>query len=250
VIRRRLMIVTLVALPISAVACGGGTNAASPRPSRPLPSSPGDAVIRPGDFTATVDNPWFPLAPGTTLTYKGTKDGKPTTEKMVVTGAITTIDGVPCATVHDDLYEAGRLEERTTDWYTQDRQSNVWYFGEATAELDAKGRVTSTEGSWQAGKGGARPGIFMPARPAVGQSFRQEYLKGHAEDHFQVLRLGAPVHVPAVSSDQALLTKEWTPVEPGVIDHKYYVRGIGTVLEQSAAGPKETNTLVSFTKGP
>ncbi|MGH3375676.1 MAG: hypothetical protein ACRDP6_13135 [Actinoallomurus sp.] len=249
-IRRRLQMVALAALPIFAVACGGGTEATAPRAAQPPPSPPASApTIRPADFIAKVDNPWFPLTPGTTLTYKGVKDGKPTVDKVVVTDRTTVVDGVPSVALRDNLYEGGNLEERTTDWYAQDRQGNVWYFGEETAELDPKGHVTSTEGSWQAGKDGAQPGIFMPAHPTVGQTGRQEYLNGHAEDHFQILRFDAAVQVPAVSSDKALLTKEWTPIEPSVIDHKYYVRGIGTVLEQSVTGPKETNALVSVTRG-
>ena len=147
------------------------------------------------------------------------------------------------------IFLSGRLEERTIDWYTQDRQGNVWYFGESTAELDKKGHVTSTEGTWQAGREGARPGIYMPAHPKVGQTGRQEYYKKHAEDHFQVVRLHANVRAPYVTSKNALLTKEWTPLEPGVIDHKFYVRGIGTVLEQTVKGGDERNALVSVRRG-
>jgi hypothetical protein len=165
---------------------------------------------------------------------------------VTVTRKTKTIQGVRCTVVHDDLFVEGRLAERTSDWYAQDRDGNVWYFGESTAELDEAGKVTSTEGSWQAGSDGAKAGIFMPARPEVGKSFRQEYYKGQAEDHFQVLSLGASVRVPFVASKQALLTKEWTPLEPGVIDHKYYVRGIGTVKEQTIKGGDERNLLVSL----
>src|SRR5205814_656697 len=138
---------------------------------------------------------------------------------------------------------------RTTDWYAQDRAGNVWYFGEATAELDAHGRVTSTEGSWRAGVNGARAGLFMPAHPRVGQRFRQEYFKGHAEDHFAVLSLAATARTPAASSRHALLTKEWTPLEPGVLDHKLYVRGIGLVKEQSVKGGNERAELVAIRRG-
>ena len=109
--------------------------------------------------------------------------------------------------------------------------------------------MKTTEGSWLAGVNGAKPGIFMSAVPEVGQSARQEFLKGQAEDHFQVLRLGVAVHVPYGSSQQALLTKEWTPLEPGVLDHKFYLRGVGTVLEQTVKGGQERNELVSFTRG-
>ena len=186
-------------------------------------------------FTARVDNPWFPLQPGTTFVYTGTKDGKPSRDLLTVTHRTATIDGVPCAVLDDRLYLTGHLEERTTDWYTQDSHGNVWYYGEQTAELDAAGHVTSTQGSWQAGVHGAKPGIFMPAHPHVGQSARQEYFKGQAEDHFQVIGLAA---------SQVLLTEEWTPLEPAVLDHKLYVRGIGMVLEQSVKGPLERGELV------
>jgi hypothetical protein len=202
-----------------------------------------------GGFSARVDNPWFPLTPGSTYVYEGGKDGRPSRDVVTVTRRTRIVDGAPCVAVRDRLYLRGVLEERTTDWYSQDAAGNVWYFGEATAELDAKGHVKSTSGSWEAGKNGAKPGIFMFAHPRVGQSARQEYLAGQAEDHFQVLRLDAAVSVPYVRSRHALLTKEWTPLEPGTIDHKLYVRGIGTVLEQTVKGGDERNALVSFTRG-
>jgi hypothetical protein len=199
-------------------------------------------------FSARVDNPWFPLKPGMTFVYRGVKDGKSSRDVVRVLAATKTIDGAPCVSVSDRLFVRGRVEERTTDWYTQDDRGNVWYFGEATAELDHTGRVTSTEGSWLAGRDGAKPGIFMPAHPRVGESHRQEYLRGHAEDRFQILSLRTTVRTPAVRSTHALLTKETTPLEPGVVDHKYYVRGIGTVLEQTVRGGNERNTLVSFSR--
>jgi hypothetical protein len=107
---------------------------------------------------------------------------------------------VTTTAVSDRLYLGGKLEEVTTDWYAQDRSVNVWYFGEDTKELDSHGRVKSTEGTWQAGVNGAQPGIYMPARPRVGQSGRQEFYKGHAEDHFKVVALGVSVNVPWGSS--------------------------------------------------
>jgi hypothetical protein len=226
---RALVIGTLALLAFSAA----GAGAAGPSTS---------------GFSSHVDNPWFPLKPGTVYTYRGTKDGKRSVDIVVVTSRVKTIQGAPCISVDDKLFLAGRLEERTTDWYTQDRQGNVWYFGEATAELDRNGRVTSTEGTWQAGKNGAIAGIYMPAHPRVGQSGRQEFYKGHAEDHFRVLDLHAKVKVPRAASNRALLIEEWTPLEPGVLDHKLYVHGIGTVLEQSVKGPNERNELVSVVR--
>jgi hypothetical protein len=197
-------------------------------------------------FTANVTNPWFPLRPGSVYVYRGVKDGEPSREVMTVTHRTKMIAGATCVVVSDLLYLRGKLEERATDWYTQDPRGNVGYFGERTAELDEHGHVKNTSGSWQAGVDGAIPGVFMFGHPSVGKSARQEYLKGQAEDHFQVLKIGASVQVPYRSFGSTLLTKESTPLEPGVIDHKFYARGIGTVLEVTAKGPLERNELVSF----
>jgi hypothetical protein len=196
----------------------------------------GGVRIDPANFVGRIDNPWYPLHPGTTYVYRGVKDGKRSREVLTVTARKKTITGVRCVVVSDNLYVEGRLAERTADWYAQDRKGNVWYFGEATAELDRRGRVATREGSWQAGIDGARPGIVMPARPRVGQALRQEYYRGHAEDHFKVVSLSARVSVPYVSSRHALLTREWSPLEPGVIDRKYYVRGVGNVVDEAATG--------------
>ena len=229
---------TMIVLGVLFVLGTNGVAASAPA------SGPG-----PGNFVGRVDNPWFPLAPGTTFVYRGVKDGKSASDVFTVTHATKTIQGVRCTAVRDRLYLAGRLEERTTDWYAQDRRGNVWYFGESTAEFDRAGRVTSTEGSWQAGRDGAQAGIYMTARPTVGQARRQEYYKGHAEDHFQVLSLSTNVRVPYVASKHALLTKEWTPLEPGTLDHKVYVRGIGMVKEQTVKGGDERAVLVSLRRG-
>jgi hypothetical protein len=210
-------------------------------------SAPATTAARPpSDFARAVDNPWFPLRPGAVFVYRGVKDGKPSRDVVRVTGSVRLIQSVRCTAVSDRLYVGGLLAERTTDWYAQDRAGTVWYFGEATEELDRSGRVKSREGSWLAGRDGARAGVFMPAHPKIGQIFRQEYLKGHAEDHFAILSLRASVSTPAVTSKRALLTKEWTPIEPGVLDHKLYVRGVGLVDERTVKGGDERNTLVSW----
>jgi hypothetical protein len=222
----------LIFLTLALIAAGCGSSAHS--------------QDKPARFTAHVTNPWYPLLAGSTWVYRGVKDGEPSREVMRVTHRTRTIQGAPCVVVSDLLYLHGRLEERTEDYYTQDAQGRVWYFGENTAELDRQGHVKNTSGSWLAGVHGAKPGIFMFTHPKPGQSARQEYYKGEAEDHFQVLRLGSSVRVPFITTKHALLTKEWTPLEPGVIDHKFYVRGIGTVLERTAKGPLERNELVSF----
>ena len=129
-----------------------------------------------------MDNAWFPLPAGAKWTYRGEKDGIASHEVVTVTGETKTIQGVRCTLVHDVLDQKGHVAERTNNYYAQDTDGTVWYFGEDTAELNAKGEVTSTEGTWQSGKNGAHAGIFMTANPQVGESYRQEYLKGEAED--------------------------------------------------------------------
>jgi hypothetical protein len=198
-------------------------------------------------FTAKVSNPWFPLLKGMRWEYSGVKDGRSLRDVVRVTGRVRRIAGVPCAEISDRTWLDGKLAERTTDWYTQDRHGAVWYYGERTAELDRHGKVTSREGSWTAGVDGARPGIFMPAHPRVGQSFEQEHYAGHAQDHFRVVSRHASVRVPyATYRGRALRTREWTPLEPGVRDGKWYIKGIGEVREAALKGPVEHAELVAF----
>jgi hypothetical protein len=205
------------------------------------------AAPDPAGFTTIVDNPWYPLRPGTVLRYRGVKDGKRTTNVVTVTRRTKLIAGVRCVVVSDRLFAAGKLAEETTDWFAQDRGGTVWYFGENTRELDRRGHTISTEGTWRAGVKGAREGVIMPAHPHVGDAFAQEHFPGHAEDHFKVVSLRSSVTVPYGNfRRRAMLTREWTPLEPGVIDHKYYVRGIGEVEEVTAKGPRELGKLVSI----
>jgi hypothetical protein len=231
-----------------AAAVGVSVPAASAAKRLPIP--------KPSQFgknSSVVTNPWFPLPRGSVYVYDGQKDGKTARDVMTVTPKVKTITGIRAAVINDRLFLNGRLAERTTDWYAQDKRGTVWYLGEKTAELNAHGKVTSTEGSFLNGRKGAKGGIFMPSRPAVGQSFQQEAFKGQAEDRFRILSMATSVTTPAVSSQAAMLTEETTRLEPGVVDHKYYVQGIGTVMEQQVAGAPaaqaESTQLVSFQAG-
>ncbi|HKE99791.1 MAG TPA: hypothetical protein VKG45_12760 [Actinomycetes bacterium] len=246
---RRLGSVTgVVALVVAAAwvapaAAGGGSSCPLPRfgPGRNY-----HPHINPASFTPNVTNKLFPLTPGKTLVYTGTKDGKKALNLVATTARTRKIDGVTTRVVEDRLYLNNVLEERTSDYYAQDRCGNVWYFGEDTAELDRHGKIVSTEGSFHAGVDGAQPGVFMQAHPQVGRRFRQEWYRGHAEDVFKVIRRSAPVTVPFGSFRHALRTAETTALEPGVLDNKYYVRGIGEVAEVSVKGPREALRLVEI----
>ncbi len=193
-----------------------------------------------------VDNEWFPLRPGTRLVYRGNDEGVPATDIFIVTYKTKVVDGVVCRQVFDRVVKHGKVRERTMDWYAQTKHGTVWYFGERTATLDRNGHVTSREGSFQSGRNGAEAGIFMPAHVRVGYAATQEFYPGHAQDHFRILSLQAPAVSPAVTTHHALLSKEQTPLEPGVVDHKKYVRDIGTVSENTVRGGHETYRLVAI----
>jgi hypothetical protein len=256
-IRHRFAL-ALAAGAVMAVAALGGAGQAGAAPgsqgSQTIKSGAGPGwpkTLHPSDFVARVDNPWFPLKPGSRWHYRGVEGPAHSrfTDNMRVTHRAKKIQGVAVTVVHDVVLKHGKQREVTNDFYAQDRHGNVWYFGENTKELDRHGHVTSREGSFKAGRDGARPGVLFPGDPRVGQKARQEYYKGHAEDAFKVLELNASVSTPYVSSRHAVRTKEWSPLEPHVIDNKYYVRGVGDVKEITVKGPTERLHLVSFHRG-
>ena len=195
-----------------------------------------------------VTNRFFPLPPGTTYHYVGQTDGIPTSDDMEVTHQKKIILGVSCTVVHDVAYTNGVLSEDTFDWYAQDTEGNVWYFGEDTKELDANGNVISTEGSWEAGVNGALPGIIMEANPHVGDKYQQEFAAGVAEDKAQVLSVNESACVAYGCFDDLLETKEWSALEKGVTEHKFYAAGVGNILADVVKGGDEHSELVSITK--
>ncbi len=200
--------------------------------------------IHPADFGPNVTNPYLPLRPGKTYVYAGTKDGKTAIDIFAPSHKTRLIDGVRTRVVNDRLLLNGVLEERTSDYYAQDRCGNVWYFGEDTATLDRSGHVVSREGSFHAGVNGAQPGVFMQAHPQLGRLFRQEWSQGNAEDQFKTIAKNASVQVPAGTFHHALRTEETTALEPGVVDNKLYVKGVGEVVEVAVKGPVEKLVLV------
>jgi len=247
---RAALALAVGAAALTTALAGTSSSASS---SCPMQSGAGKHVhrkcLKPSDFVRHVTNPWFPLKPGSRWHYRGVKDHTPMIDNMRVTHKTKRILGVRTTVVHDQVLVHNRREEVTRDFYAQDRRGNVWYFGENTRELDRHGHVTSRSGSFQAGQKGARAGLFFPAQPRVGLEARQEFFKGQAEDHFKVIQRNAHVSVPFVTTDHAVRTKEWTPLEPKTLDNKYYVHGVGTVREIAVKGPTERLELVSFKGG-
>jgi hypothetical protein len=195
-------------------------------------------------FTTKIDNPYLPLAPGSVWHYRDVLTGERTVVR-VTSQTRRIANGVTARVVRDTVRKHGQVTEDTFDWYAQDERGNVWYMGEDTKEY-AHGKVSSTEGSWEAGAHGARAGIAMLAHPKVGRSYRQEFWKGHAEDHARVLSVDDQVQTPAGHYRRALLTREWTPLEPDVLEYKLYARGVGVVMETTVSGGSERNELLSF----
>jgi hypothetical protein len=229
------------------LACGGSddqtttvTQAASTFGASDTPMT-----VDPDNFVARVDNPYFPLKPGTTYRFEGTKEGHPAVDVFTVTHDTKKVLGVTNTVVTDRLFVDGRLEEIAHDWYAQDRDGNVWYFGESIREYDPQGNEIPAKGEWKAGVDGANPGIAMPASPEVGDEFRPEYYKGTAEDRYGIVSLTAAVKVPYDAFDDVLVMTEQTRLEPGVMGLKFHARGIGQIMESVPTGPHETLSLVS-----
>ena len=220
---------------------------------------PGDCIdaraVNPADFVSGIDNPYLPLVPGTTFIYEAeTPDGLEV-EFYTVTTQTKVIAQVTCTVIHDVVlfYPAGTslelLSEDTFDWHAQDKEGNVWYFGEDSKAFtyDDAGNLVdvSTEGSWEAGVDGALPGIVMPADPQPGVCNAQEFLEGVAEDYGKVLRLNAKASIEAFGDfEDCLETKEWSPLEHGAVEHKYYSPGLGLVLGVEFQGGTVRTELV------
>jgi hypothetical protein len=190
-----------------------------------------DPVINPSDFVNGIDNLYFPLTPGTTFIYEGVTDSGNEHNEVKVTHNTKAILGVTCIEVRDTSTVNGVLAEDTLDWYAQDKDGNVWYLGENSLTYNESGEIVSTEGSWKAGVDGAKPGIIMEAHPQVGDLYRQEFALGVAEDVAEVLSLNESLTVNSVTYNNCLKTKEFSPLEPDVVENKFYAPGVGNIQE-------------------
>ena len=236
-------------------ACGGsegGSAGAASTTEAELPQGSEPVDLDPAEFTTTIDNPYWPMSPGSRWVFRET-DTTGAEEKVVVevTDETKTIaNGVEAVVVRDTATEDGRPIEVTDDWYAQDTTGNVWYLGEATAEYE-NGKVTSRAGSFEAGVEGAEAGVAIPADPRPGMSYRQEYLRNEAEDQGAVVTVGEErVEVPYGYFDEdVLMTRDLVPTEPRVQELKFYAKGIGPVLSIHTDGAGGRAELISFRPG-
>jgi hypothetical protein len=264
----RHMWLLVLAAPLAVAGCTSSANtpsAINPSPpaleSRPastaearyeLPVGADPVKLDPANFSADITNPYWPMKPGTRWTYRGQEAGNPPEQIVIVVTRATKklANGITARVVRDTARSEGEIIEDTFDWYAQDRQGNVWYMGEQTAELE-EGKIVSRAGSWEAGKDGAMPGIMVPAQPQVGQKYRQEYKKGEAEDNGEVLATNHLVEVAAGSYKGALVTMDTSTIEPDIVEYKFYGHGVGPLLALDISGGAAREALVKMDKaGP
>ena len=226
----------LILISLAVIACGDGDDASEAK--------------SPADFTTEIDNPWWPMKPGSRWVYRET-DSEGTRQKVVVTvtnRTKTIANGVEARVVHDVVTEDGEFVEVTDDWYAQDADGNIWYLGEDTTEYE-NGKPVSKSGSFEAGVDGAEAGMIMPANPEPGMSYRQEFYEGEAEDEAEILALDQQAEVPAGHYAPVLMTNDTNPLEPKVNEFKFYARGVGPVLAISVSGGSDREELLSYRAG-
>ena len=254
------LILTLVPLLVLAAACGGDDGdsgardqmaqaADNPAGAAALPQGSEPVELDPADFVAAIHNPYWPMAPGSTWVYRETDpEGGVQRVEVTVTDRTKRILGIDATVVHDVVTEDGELIEDTYDWYAQDASGNVWYLGEDTKEFE-NGKVSTTKGSWEAGVDGAQAGIIVPGDPQAGMTYRQEYYAGEAEDVGKILSLEERAEVPFGSFGNLLMTKDTTPLDPDVLEHKFYAEGVGPILVLGLSGGGGREDLLRYESG-
>jgi hypothetical protein len=230
---------------------GGGDPSGSGRGSSSTLPQGGERVqLNPADFTTRIDNRYWPMSAGSRWVYRET-DAAGAKQKVVVTVTDRTkmiANGIEARVVHDLVTENGQYVENTYDWYAQDAEGNIWYLGEDTTEYK-NGKPDSTAGSWEAGVDGAQAGVALPTDPQVGMHYRQEYYKGQAEDEGKVLSVTERAEAPFGRFSQVLLTRDTTPLEPNLVEHKFYAKNVGPVLATTISGGSDREELLSYRAG-
>ena len=229
-------------------ACGGGGSKSTSSSAPALPQGTKPVQLDPADFSTNIDNPYWPMRPGSHWVYREVENGEAQRVDVTVTNRTKTLHGIEARVVHDRVSQHGETVEDTYDWYAQDSAGNLWYLGEDTAEYE-NGKLKTKEGSWAYGVDGAQPGVVVPASPKRGMSYREEYYAGHAEDAAAVLNIGSQVQVPFGRFQDAMLTRNFSTIEPTVEEMKLYAKGVGPVMELLVSGGSGRTELLSYTKG-
>jgi hypothetical protein len=214
----------------------------------PLPQGSEPVTLDPADFVARIDNPYWPMAPGTRWVYREFDFEGSQRVTVTVLERTRTIEGIDATVVHDVVSERGDLVENTFDWYAQDVCGNVWYMGENTKEYE-NGEVVSTAGSWEHGVDGAMAGVVVPGDPQVGLTYRQEYYAGEAEDAGQIVSLDEQAQPPFGHFRNVIQTRDFTPLHPRVLEYKLYAPGVGPVIALGISGGSDREELVRFQPG-
>ena len=256
-------LVAALALSLTATGCAaGGTPApaatataqpsstaaaTTPTPASHLPAGSEPVTLDPADFSADITHPLWPMKPRTRWIYRELEANGTVTDGVVVATTKTEklANGITGRVVRDTARQGGQIIEDTIDWYAEDSAGNVWYLGEQTAEFE-HGKIVSRHGSFEGGVKGAQPGILLPAKPEVGQRYRQEYLKGEAEDNGEVLATDELVQVPTGRYRHALLTKDTSTIEPTVVEYKLYAPGVGPALALAISGGSSREELIKI----
>jgi hypothetical protein len=233
---RKAIVVLVGALLVSltAAACGGSGSSSAAQPTgggatttpetASLPVDAKPFPIDPSEFTTEIDNPYWPMKPGSQWVFRET-NAEGSVSRVVVTvldKTKTIANGVDARIVHDQVTEGGQVAEDTYDWYAQDAAGNLWY---------------------------ALPGIIMPASPQVGMTYREEYYKGHAEDGASIISTDALAKVPYGRFEDGVQTRNFSAIEPDVIEEKIYAQGVGVVLEITVSGGSDRDELLSYHEG-
>ncbi|MDZ4747555.1 MAG: hypothetical protein SH808_03655 [Saprospiraceae bacterium] len=204
-------------------------------------------VITAANFpnSTTISNPYFPVAEGLVYSYEGqTPDGLETIEEQRL-NITRTVQGIECLVVNFKAYLNGHLIEEADDWYAQDKDGHVWYFGEDVNNYNPDGTIKDHSGSWEAGIDGAKAGIIMQANPLIGTTYREEYYFNEAEDEAEIMATDLNITIPFGAFTDCLQSRNFTAIEPDLHEHKFYAPGIGLIKEINLADNSEIH-LVSI----
>ncbi|MEW6401982.1 MAG: hypothetical protein AB1649_09290 [Chloroflexota bacterium] len=238
--KQRVWITLVLGLLIALTACSSAATE-SPNPG------PYTFDLTTADFVDVVDNPYYPLIPGTKWVYEAQfKDGTVERNEVEVLTDTRLVNGVTATVVHDIIFVEGEIAEETYDWYAQDKEGNVWYLGEDVDNYEG-GVLSNHAGSWEWGVDGALPGVIMWADPSAhrNEEYFQEFYAGKAEDKGQVLSVAEEVSIPFGSFQNVLRTRDFSAIDPNLNENKFYASGIGMIKEIDLATGEEV-VLIEF----